>query len=409
MSDPVLSVIIACYNGSSFLDACVQSIAAQGVSAEIIIVDDGSTDDSLEHARELMRLGQQRIILASQANQGQAAARNLGTRMAAGKYLGFLDVDDEYVPQSLSLLLDALSRDGAALAAQGRIEIANAHRPVEEWQRRSMEATVPGAIVVRTEVARRLGGFSVDPAFRGKVGGEDGAFRLQLEQLGRVLKLDRPLLRYRLGPGSHADYFLERSRLVDGRLEFAEQSPEEKDGSLFAAFNRYADDVANRLVGKATELLQCELTAAHDFDQRQFRIQHLDGNVEPLEGFALFAFARRWPSNDPVVCIGRPDPRGTVWLGEACRAAGKPGPVSVEDLKASWGQPIRMLFVGSIESAEPALFGWAHRLARHGLLILFCNLENPAMSNLYDQLRRDSASWRPILKIGRLAILEKLS
>ena len=75
---PTVSVIIACYNGSSFLKSCVRSVMSQNVDSETIIVDDGSTDTSVEMALKILRTEPWRGILICQTNQGAAAARNRG-------------------------------------------------------------------------------------------------------------------------------------------------------------------------------------------------------------------------------------------------------------------------------------------------------------------------------------------
>jgi hypothetical protein len=440
MSDRLISIIIPCYNGSAFLDTCVRSAAAQGVESEIIIIDDGSTDDSAERARHLVQ-SHTGAVLICQANQGPAAARNAGIRAASGKYLCFLDVDDELAAGALFAAIELLEQDRAAVAVQGRLELVNLHRPVQEWQRESMEATIPGTIVLRTEAARQLGGFPVDPALRGKTGGEDGCFRLQLARCGKVLKLDRPFLKYRIRPASHADYFLERSIWQDGRIEFTEQSPQERDGTLFAAFNRYAEQVCRRQLSRAAEALHGEITAVWEYDRWRRQLEQLAGSVEPLEGFALYAFAKRWMLDGSAVSIGTPDARAIGWLAAGCKAAargrviavaqtehdaaleqlrrsGEPGDVidvrsgDAMEIARTWTVPIRVLFINPGESFDQLTgqaAAWTQHLLPHGLLALCGNLQDPAITALFEQLRNDIAHWKGILTLQRLAVLEKVS
>ena len=91
---PQLSIIIPVYNGKQYLQNCVTNLTAQELSEiEIIIVDDGSTDGSLEMLRSFES---EKIRVFSQSNAGAGAARNTGLAQATGEYVAFLDVDDQY-------------------------------------------------------------------------------------------------------------------------------------------------------------------------------------------------------------------------------------------------------------------------------------------------------------------------
>jgi glycosyltransferase involved in cell wall biosynthesis len=92
MSASLVSIVIPCYNAERWLDECLRSALAQTWhDCEVIVVDDGSTDRSLEIAN---RFKPQGLKVISQPNQGAAAARNTGLRSAAGSYIQFLDADD---------------------------------------------------------------------------------------------------------------------------------------------------------------------------------------------------------------------------------------------------------------------------------------------------------------------------
>ncbi len=110
-----LSVIIPSYNAGSYLAQAVTSVRKQQtsvpLSTEIIVIDDGSTDGSVE------RLEGSGLKLLHQSHQGAAAARNYGMREAKGEYLLFLDADDMLVPGSIELLYQGLlQNDGVAVA-----------------------------------------------------------------------------------------------------------------------------------------------------------------------------------------------------------------------------------------------------------------------------------------------------
>ena len=90
-----VSVVIPVYNVRLYLERCVQSVLRQTYKdLEIILVDDGSKDDSGKLCDQLA-LSDQRIRVIHQENQGLSGARNTGIRQATGEYIIFLDSDDE--------------------------------------------------------------------------------------------------------------------------------------------------------------------------------------------------------------------------------------------------------------------------------------------------------------------------
>ncbi len=95
-----ISVVIAAYNASSTLGRAIQSVLAQTRPAdEIIVVDDGSTDSTADTARQFGS----RVRVISQSKGGASVARNTGIQNAAGDWIAFLDADDEWLPEKLSL------------------------------------------------------------------------------------------------------------------------------------------------------------------------------------------------------------------------------------------------------------------------------------------------------------------
>lgn len=94
VSIPKISIIIPVYNTSMYLDKCLNSLLNQTLKEiEIICINDGSTDNSLEILQNFARTDG-RIQIIDQKNQGQSAARNAGIKEAKGEYIGFLDSDD---------------------------------------------------------------------------------------------------------------------------------------------------------------------------------------------------------------------------------------------------------------------------------------------------------------------------
>jgi len=111
-----LSVVMPCYNGERFIAAAIDSVLAQThTDIELIVVDDGSTDGSLDVVH---RYGD-KVRLLTQTNQGPSAARNHGIYSATGEYVAFLDADDWWEPRFAEVMVAALKQADAVLAYCG--------------------------------------------------------------------------------------------------------------------------------------------------------------------------------------------------------------------------------------------------------------------------------------------------
>lgn len=107
-ADPRFSVIIPAYNSVATLTRAVESVFAQSWPAhEIIVIDDGSSDDTLQLARGFG----ERVRVIHQPNAGVSTARNRGAEAATGDWLAFLDADDWYYPDRLRLHAEWIVRD----------------------------------------------------------------------------------------------------------------------------------------------------------------------------------------------------------------------------------------------------------------------------------------------------------
>ncbi len=113
---PSISVVVTSYNSQDTIGDAVASVLAQThLPEEIIVVDDGSTDKSLEVLAQFAG----RITVVRQDNQGPSAARNAGIAAASGEWIAFLDGDDSWHPEKLALQLVAMDRfsDAAVIAS----------------------------------------------------------------------------------------------------------------------------------------------------------------------------------------------------------------------------------------------------------------------------------------------------
>lgn len=119
----LLSIIVPVYNIMEYLPRCVDSIRRQTYpNLEIILVDDGSTDNSGALA-EKMALEDRRIKVLHKENGGSSSARNLGISAAKGEYIGFVDSDDYIEPEMYERLLNAALQENLLMVQTSRDEI----------------------------------------------------------------------------------------------------------------------------------------------------------------------------------------------------------------------------------------------------------------------------------------------
>lgn len=202
-ADPLVSVIIPCFNAAKMIERTLASVRRQTYSnIEIIVVDDCSTDDTLAILRGQESHGVR--VIAREHNSGSPSApRNDGIAAARGAFLAFLDQDDEWHPDKLRRQIAVISQhEEMALIGcrseeiwpDGSRTLMNAtHAPPvgrEAWRTMLRESFyVPSMIVARTETVRRIGGF--DESLRSGEEDQDFAIRTALE--GEVGFLDQVL------------------------------------------------------------------------------------------------------------------------------------------------------------------------------------------------------------------------
>lgn len=121
---PSVSLIIPVFNGSPYIERTIDCIKKQvWTDFEAIIVNDGSTDDTMTKCESLLQ-GDYRIRILSQSNQGASAARNTGINSAQGEYICFADADDFFNENYLSDLISSVQ--DSDLVIQGRIRVQQA-------------------------------------------------------------------------------------------------------------------------------------------------------------------------------------------------------------------------------------------------------------------------------------------
>lgn len=114
-----LSIIVPIYNVEKYLPKCIESILAQTFTDfELILVDDGSPDGCGKIIDDYAKTDS-RIVVIHQKNQGVSAARNVGLRIAKGKYIGFVDPDDYIHNEMYRKLIDAIKKNSSDITCCG--------------------------------------------------------------------------------------------------------------------------------------------------------------------------------------------------------------------------------------------------------------------------------------------------
>ncbi len=193
-----ISVIIPCYNGVATVSHAIDSVIAQSRGDfEIVVVDDGSRDDSLQ----VLERYADRIKLLRQPNRGPSAARNLGVRNSSGEYLGFLDADDLWRPEFLERTAQVLDTDPQCALVYTDLQLADSRGaimnarligdrgvPTVQDMVRELWPILPSSVLMRRRAFDAAGGFpealtSFEDVFFWLLVREQGAFRYVNEAL----------------------------------------------------------------------------------------------------------------------------------------------------------------------------------------------------------------------------------
>ncbi|MCI0616687.1 glycosyltransferase, partial [bacterium] len=168
---PIFSVVIPTYNRGHVLTRAIQSVLNQTFSDfELIIVDDGSTDKSLELVEQI---NDPRIFYIRQENQGVSAARNAGVKVSKGKYITFLDSDDEALPEWLSLLVNSFNIERVGVVCVG-VKVSNAkENKIAVWLPNNRDPIyddqnclfLSGTFAVCRDVFEAVGGYAENLAY----------------------------------------------------------------------------------------------------------------------------------------------------------------------------------------------------------------------------------------------------
>lgn len=212
--DRRVSVIIPAFNAERYLGEALASVLAQTVPpAEVIVVDDGSTDGTVAVAEAFGPP----VRCVRQPHAGASRARNLGVAEATGALLAFLDADDLWAPDKLALQLAALEADPAPEIVFGRVvqfrspELTDADLVVPDGVGEPVDGPVPGTMLTARTVVEAVGPFAEDDV----AGDFIDWYARALDQERSIVMLPDVVLRRRL----HLDNL--GRRLATGPAEYA--------------------------------------------------------------------------------------------------------------------------------------------------------------------------------------------
>lgn len=141
---PRVSVIIPAYNGAAFVVQAVQSARRQTPAPQVIVVDDGSNDETATLVESLTD-----VTLIRQANQGVSAARMNGLAVSSGEFVMFLDADDELISGAIAAHISALDGSDAAMVFGSNYRIDGAGRRIDCNQQARFETRDRGLIALQ--------------------------------------------------------------------------------------------------------------------------------------------------------------------------------------------------------------------------------------------------------------------
>lgn len=224
-STALVSIIIPTFNHARFITQAVESALAQSYPrTEVIVVDDGSTDQT---RRMLSRYGRS-ITYLYQENKGPSAARNTGILAAQGDYLLFVDADDLIPPEKIDVQLSHFANrtdtgivysawqyvDEQTLQVVGEMHPAKRGNLLKDLLRRAVFFP-PGAAIIRRQCLEQAGPFDEE-----LMAGEDTDMWIRIAQAGYTFDyVDRPLFQYRMVKGSLSRHHAQQERNEFARLD----------------------------------------------------------------------------------------------------------------------------------------------------------------------------------------------
>lgn len=174
MISPRVSIVVPFYNSEDTLPACLDGLRKQTLEdIEIILVDDGSEDDSLAVARAFAESYEGTCVVLHQENGGPSAARNKGLEVAAGEFVAFVDSDDEVDPTMYEKMVASADKHDSDIVSCGRrsVDVSTGETLKEKIPRYGV---LEGNVGTNPSIAKRVSPLMCDKMFRMSIVNEHG-------------------------------------------------------------------------------------------------------------------------------------------------------------------------------------------------------------------------------------------
>jgi glycosyltransferase involved in cell wall biosynthesis len=206
--EPLVSVIIPCYNNGKYIEECVRSVLKQTyTNFEIIIINDASTDDSAQKIKKLQEENPQKIqVITNRKNCNRSISRNIGMHRSKGELICFLDSDDRWYPSKLANQVRAMQDDPKLAFCGTGMDLINENSDPKHTglhicrsgeiflhllARRCLINT--SSVMLRRSVVDKVGNFS-----HSKIPAEDYDYWVRASFLGRYKHIPEELVSYRI-------------------------------------------------------------------------------------------------------------------------------------------------------------------------------------------------------------------
>lgn len=256
-----ISVIIPAYNAEKYIGEAIESALAQTRAAqEVIVVDDASTDRTVEIARSF---GARLQVLVYEVNTGPGHSRNIGVAHSTGEYLSFLDADDRWRPDHLALvagLLDRFPEAGVSFARKEHFgaekgcwpEIHNIPLQPDDILLALLRSDllVSSTAMIRRTVFMHAGGFPEETVYHGseRIQMEDAFMFFKCAHITKFVASPAATVEYRCHPGQSSRHLIEQQRLgYSFRLNILADLESRRDPLYPAALDRVRTGWEKRL------------------------------------------------------------------------------------------------------------------------------------------------------------------
>ena len=277
-----VSIILPLFNGEKFIEETLLAVGGQSFSdAELIIIDDGSTDNSPEIIKNIRDTSNAPILknlkILTKKNGGVASARNYGINIANGKLLAFLDQDDIWLPDKLQKQVEKMEKTGAVFCytAFSRFYSDGKEIPKQNGynhRKKTLRALIsgnlfipPSSVIVKKDIAEREGGFdsSLIPS-------DEWDFFLTILEKHEPAYCSEILVKFRSHPTSTAKK--QKKKIFEAQMKVIEKH-------LSAAKeNDFYDELKKREANVLWHLGNEYLTAGDKKSARDFYIKAIKNN-----------------------------------------------------------------------------------------------------------------------------------